>query len=52
MLNQNLENSILIKTYNIDLDKLNKTPEDLDNKIATFELREDILKETYFKYFK
>jgi hypothetical protein len=47
-----LENSILIKTYNIDLDKLNKTPEDLDNKIATFELREDILKETYFKYFK
>jgi hypothetical protein len=47
-----LEKSRLIKTYDINLDKLNQNPENLDNKIATFELREDILKETYFKYFK
>ena len=47
-----LEKSSLIKTYDIKLGKLNQNPEHLDNKIATFEIRDDILKETYFKYFK
>ena len=45
-----LENSNLIKIYDIDLNKLNLNPEKLENKIATFEIKPYILRETYFKY--
>lgn len=45
-----LENSNLIKIYDIDLKKLNLNPEKLENKIATFEIKPYILRETYFKY--
>ena len=47
-----IENSNLIRKYEIDLNNLNSNPENIDNKIATFELKNDILRETYFKYFK
>jgi hypothetical protein len=46
-----IEYSNLIRTYKIDLNKINTDPENIDNKIATFELKNDILRETYFKYF-
>ena len=46
-----IENSNLIITYKIDLNKINIDPENIDNKIATFEIKNDILRETYFRYF-
>jgi len=46
-----IENSNLIRTYKIDLNKINTDPENIENKIATFEIKNDILRETYFKYF-
>ena len=45
-----LEDSNLIKIYDIDLQKINLNPEKLENKIATFEIKPYILRETYFKY--
>jgi hypothetical protein len=47
-----IEYSNLIIKYDLDLNNINNDPENIDNKIATFELKHDILRETYFKYFK
>tara|TARA_Y100000389_G_C17210472_1_gene388239 strand:+ start:174 stop:548 length:375 start_codon:yes stop_codon:yes gene_type:complete len=46
-----INNSNLIETYDMDLINLNNNPEKLENKIATFEINNDILRETYFRYF-
>ena len=46
-----IEYSNLIEKYDLDLNKINNDPENINNKIATFELKNDILRETYFKYF-
>ncbi len=47
-----LENSNLIKVYNINIKKINKDPENLNNSLARFEINNDILRETYYKYFR
>ena len=47
-----IEYSNLIEKYDLDLNKINNDPENINNKIATFELKNDILRETYFKYFR
>lgn len=47
-----LDNCSLIRINNIDINRVNKDPENIDNAIATFEIKQDILRETYFKYFK
>jgi len=47
-----IKNSNLIRKYKINLNKINIDPENIENKIATFEIKNDILRETYFKYFK
>lgn len=46
-----IDNSNLIETYDVELINLNNNPEKLENKIATFEINNDILRETYFRYF-
>ena len=47
-----IEYSNLIIKHDVNLNNINNDPENIDNKIATFELKNDILRETYFKYFK
>jgi len=47
-----LDNCYIIKINDIDINKLNSDPENIDNAIASFEIKQDILRETYFKYFK
>ena len=42
----------LIKLYNLDLNKLNSNPEIIDNKIATFEIKHDILRDSYYNFFR
>tara|TARA_B100000035_G_C20756390_1_gene446345 strand:- start:173 stop:508 length:336 start_codon:yes stop_codon:yes gene_type:complete len=51
-INNPIEDCNLIKLYNLDLNKLNSNPENIDNKIATFEIKNDILRETYYKFFR
>ena len=47
-----IEYSNLIIKHDVNLNNINNDPENIDNKIATFELKNDILRETYFKYFR
>ena len=47
-----LENCCIIKINDVDINKLNRDPENIENAIATFEIKQDILRETYFKYFR
>lgn len=47
-----IENSNLIKVYDIDLNKINEDPDNLNNSIARFEIKQDIMRETYYKYFR
>ena len=47
-----LDNCSLIKINDIDIDNVNRDPENIENAIATFEIKQDILRETYFKYFR
>lgn len=46
-----IEYSNLIIKHDVNLNNINNDPENINNKIATFELKNDILRETYFKYF-
>lgn len=47
-----LDNCSLIKVNDIDINKLNRDPENIENAIASFEIKQNILRETYFKYFR
>jgi hypothetical protein len=47
-----LDNCCIININDIDINKLNRDPENIENSIATFEIKHDILRETYFKYFR
>lgn len=47
-----IENSNLINVYDININKINEDPENLNNSIARFEIKNDILRETYYKYFR
>lgn len=51
-INNPIEDCNLIKLYNLDLNKLNSNPEIIDNKIATFEIKHDILRDSYYKFFR
>ena len=47
-----IENSNIINVYDININKINEDPENLNNSIARFEIKNDILRETYYKYFR
>ena len=47
-----LEHCYLVKANNkLDIENLNYDPENNINSLATFEFKNDILRETYFRYF-